>query len=70
MLGEQTICLPPRTTAFTAVCDVCAEEEDRRGRSYLGATFQGTLRLEDEHGYATCRRGHRIRILRATPALR
>jgi hypothetical protein len=24
----------------------------------------GTLRLDDDHGWATCERGHRVRLIR------
>jgi hypothetical protein len=70
MIEEQTICLPPRATAFTAVCEACRSSEERAGRSYVRATFDGLLPLEHELGHTLCRRGHRIRLVRATPAVR
>ena len=68
MLDGQTIWLPPRATAFTAVCDAClANTEALDG--YVGVTVAGSLRLEDQYGWATCRRGHRIRVRRVEPDL-
>ncbi len=68
MLDEQTIWLPPRTTAFTAVCDAClANQEALDG--FVGVTVVGSLRLEKDSGWATCRRGHRIRVQRVERAL-
>jgi hypothetical protein len=60
---EQTVVLLARTTAFTVVCQACAEL-DAAGE-YVGQTAQGTLRLEQDLGWTTCPRGHRIRIIRA-----
>ena len=65
-LVEQTLYLPPRTTSFRAVCEAC-QESQLASRGYVGATIDGTLRLEDSHGSAECARGHRIRLVRATP---
>jgi hypothetical protein len=64
---EQTVVLLARTTAFTVVCQACAEL-DSRGE-YVGQTAQGTLRLEQDLGWTTCPRGHRIRIIRAGGAV-
>jgi hypothetical protein len=64
---EQTVVLLARATAFTVVCQACAEL-DRAGE-YVGQTAQGNLRLEDDLGWATCPRGHRIRIIRAGGAV-
>jgi hypothetical protein len=65
-LYEQTIYLPPRTTAFRAVCEAC-QEQQLPSRGYVGATVDGTLRIEDSRGYVSCPRGHQIRIVRANP---
>jgi hypothetical protein len=65
-LTEQTLYLPPRATAFRAVCEAC-QETQLASRGYVGATVEGTLRLEDSHGSAQCARGHLIRVVRATP---
>jgi hypothetical protein len=60
---EQTVVLLARATAFTVVCQACTEL-DSQGE-YVGQTAQGTLRLEQDLGWTTCVRGHRIRIIRA-----
>ena len=64
---EQTVVLLARTTAFTVVCQACAEL-DAQGE-YVGQTAQGTLRLEQDVGWTTCPRGHRIRVIRAGGAV-
>ena len=60
---EQTVVLLARTAGFTVVCQACAELEP--GGEYSGMTAEGSLRLEDDVGWATCPRGHRIRVIRA-----
>jgi hypothetical protein len=62
-MEAQTIWLAPRATAFTEICDECAEEHFF-GDGYRGETVRGTLRLEDARGWATCARGHTVRVLR------
>ena len=64
---EQTVVLLSRTTACTVVCQACAEH-DAAGE-HLAHTAQGTLRLEQNLGWTTCPRGHRIRLLRAGAAV-
>jgi hypothetical protein len=63
---EQTVVLAARATSFTAVCEACLEEQlaELQTESWLGARVSGTLRLEDDRGWATCERGHRVRLLR------
>jgi hypothetical protein len=63
---EQTVVLLARTTAFTVVCQACSEL-DARGE-HVGHTAQGTMRLEQDLGWTTCARGHRIRVIRAGTA--
>jgi hypothetical protein len=63
---EQTVVLLERATAFTVVCQACTELE--QAAEYAGLTAQGTLRLENDVGWTTCPRGHRIRIIRAGSA--
>jgi hypothetical protein len=60
---EQTVVVLARATAFTVVCQACAELEP--GAEYAGLTAQGMLRLEHDVGWTTCPRGHRIRVIRA-----
>jgi hypothetical protein len=66
LLAEQTLYLPPRTTSFRAVCEAC-QDQQLASRGYLGATIDGTLPLEVARGHVECERGHRIRVVRATP---
>ena len=68
IVGEQTIWLAPRATAFTAVCDACLAD-DHGFEDYLGASVSGTLRLDANRGSAVCRRGHQIRVERADRSL-
>jgi hypothetical protein len=67
VIAQQTVCIPPRATSFRAVCDACADSQ-LPSRGYVGATVEGALPLDREHGTATCPRGHEIRVLRALPA--
>jgi hypothetical protein len=60
---EQTVVVLARATAFTVVCQACADLHP--DAEYTGLTAQGTLRLGDDLGWATCPRGHRIRVIRA-----
>ena len=68
MSYEQTVVLLSRTTAFTVVCQACAELEPQG--EYAGLTAQGTLRLGHDVGWTECPRGHRIRVIRAGSAVR
>ena len=65
-MHEQTIWLPPRATAFTEVCEACEEERWTGGP---WATVSGTLRLDEDHGWATCQQGHTMRVMRMSPAM-
>ena len=62
-MEEQTIWLAPRATGFTEICDAC---EDEHPEVVGHATVRGTLRLDAEAGWASCPRGHTIRVLRIT----
>ena len=42
---------------------MCAELEP--GSELPALTAEGSLRLEDDLGWTTCPRGHRIRVIRA-----
>ncbi len=68
MYEEQKIFLAPRAVAFTAVCDQCLGE-DHSTESFLGARVSGLLRLDAERGWATCARGHQIRVERVDRSL-
>ena len=65
-MDEQTIYLPPRTTAFRAVCEAC-QDLQLPSRGYVGSTVEGILRIEDSGGSIECSRGHSIRLVRANP---
>ncbi len=60
---EQTVVLLARATAFTVICQACAESISHE--EYAGLTAQGTLRIGQDLGWTTCPRGHRIRVIRA-----
>jgi hypothetical protein len=60
---DQTIWLPPRATGFTEACELCEEEHPEWAHT-PAAAVAGTLRLDQSHGWATCPRGHEIRVLR------
>jgi len=64
---EQTVVVLARATAFTIVCQACAELEPQA--EYVGLTAQGQLRLGDDVGWTECPRGHRIRVIRAGRAV-
>jgi hypothetical protein len=64
---EQTVVLLARATAFTVVCQACAEA--RPTDEYFGLTAEGRLRLGDDLGWTTCPRGHRIRVIRSGSAV-
>ena len=68
MYREQVLWIAPRATSFTAVCEHCLSG-DPSTESYLSATVTGSMRLDAKRGWATCRRGHEIRVQRADPAL-
>jgi hypothetical protein len=65
---EQTVVLLARTAGFTVVCQACAELDP--AGEYTGRTAEGSLRLEDDLGWTTCPRGHRIRVIRAGGGVR
>ena len=58
VIGEQVVWISHLATAFTVVCERCAEN----GESFPSA--QGTLSLEHVRGHLTCPRGHEIRVER------
>jgi hypothetical protein len=66
MIGEQMITIAARATAFTVVCDRCAEQEVEEGWSH--STFGGRLDLDLDHGVFLCRRGHTVHVRRGRSA--
>jgi hypothetical protein len=69
MYREQVIWIPPRATAFTAVCDQCLDAKRNSAEGYLSAGVSGSLRLDAPHGWCRCPSGHEIRVERAHRAL-
>lgn len=67
MHEEQTIWLAPRATGFTEICAACEEDDPGLYRD-LHAIVRGYLRIDEPDGWATCDRGHTMRVLRLTPA--
>ena len=63
MLGGQVVTIAPRATAFTVVCELCAELDG--GAGWAVSTFAGRLDLDFDHGTFLCRRGHHVRVERA-----
>ena len=68
MIDEQTIWIAPRATGFTAVCETCLAGQQGL-EDFLCARVQGVLRLDARRGWATCPRGHQIRVERADRSL-
>jgi hypothetical protein len=64
---EQRIVLPPRVTAFRAVCSECqARQPESRG--YVGAIVVGELAPGEDRGSVVCKRGHTIEFVRESAA--
>jgi hypothetical protein len=60
IVAEQTVVLGARVVAFTAVCSRCLDD----GHTEPWPTVDGRLRIGDDHDWAECHRGHRIRVAR------
>jgi hypothetical protein len=71
VLEEQTVVLLGRMTGFTTICDACVAEQlaELERDSWLGASFSGSLGLENDFGWVRCERGHRVRVIRAGRAV-
>ena len=67
-MPEQTVWLAPRATAFTEICETC-EDEHPAGAGCAHATVTGTLRLDEDRGWASCPLGHTVRVLRMGAAM-
>jgi len=65
-LREQVVQISARATSFTAVCVECADLDEAEG--YSGSTFAGRLDLDLDYGTFLCRRGHSVRVERASAA--
>ena len=64
--NRQTIYLNPSATAYVDCCEACLGGVDQYGASigHRAAQVQGTLRLDADVGFTTCRRGHRLVVRR------
>jgi hypothetical protein len=62
LLEQPVVLLPARATTFTVLCLRCIEGDPS---DYLRASVSGTLRLDADHGSATCPHGHELRVERA-----
>ncbi len=62
VLEEQVVWVSARATAFTVVCEACAQVI--AGDGYGAATVRGELPLHRLRGSLECPRGHRLRIER------
>ena len=70
-MREQVVEIAARAIGFTVVCGLCAvEDETHAGAGWGGASFGGRLDLDLDQGIFLCRRGHTVRIVRATSAVR
>ena len=58
VVDEQVVWISPLATAFTIVCERCADT----GEGF--PSVQGTLSLEHVRGHMVCPRGHEIRVER------
>jgi hypothetical protein len=65
---EQTIWLSPRAVGFTVICEACEDEFPALSGS-AAATVSGTLPIDHDRGWATCVRGHTMRVLRIGAAM-
>jgi hypothetical protein len=67
MSPGQTVWVMSGATRYAAVCEACAGDRHVRPVGYGyddSAVVEGSLRPDADVGFATCRRGHRLRIRR------
>ncbi len=58
MIQRQPVWLGPEATSFDELCEAClAARQELEDDTYL---VHGTLRVDADVGFTTCRRGHRI----------
>ena len=60
---DETIWISPRAVAFVEVCRECEERHPELAGT-PGVTLSGALALDATRGWATCARGHTVRVLR------
>ncbi len=66
MIARQHVWLGPEATSFEVPCEACLarRDYDTYGLAIVAIHVQGTLGLEVDVGFTTCRRGHRIVVRR------
>jgi hypothetical protein len=62
----QVVEIPFSATSFTAACALCVALDAKEG--FSGSTFAGRLDPDLAEGTFLCRRGHTVRVQRASPA--
>ena len=67
MIERQHVWLGPEATSFVEPCEACASLRESLATDAL--LVHGTLRLEADVGFTTCRRGHRIVVRRVAREL-
>jgi hypothetical protein len=67
VIERQHVWLGPEATSFVEACEACLSLREALGEETL--LVHGTLRLEADVGFTTCRRGHRIVVRRVARQL-
>ena len=70
MIIRQHVWVGPEATSFEVPCEACLARRGRwtepslAGAANDSALTEGTLRVDADVGFTTCRRGHRIVVRR------
>jgi hypothetical protein len=67
VIERQHVWLGPEATSFVEPCEACASLRESLAHDAL--LVHGTLRLEADVGFTTCRRGHLIVVRRVARQL-
>jgi hypothetical protein len=67
VIERQHVWLGPEATTFEEPCEACLSLRERVELESL--VVHGTLRIEADVGFTTCRRGHRIVVRRVAREL-
>jgi hypothetical protein len=67
VIERQHVWLGPDATSFVEPCEACVSLRESLASETL--LVHGTLRLEADVGFTTCRRGHRIVVRRVAREL-
>jgi len=62
VIERQHVWLGPEATSFAEPCEACLAAHE--SLSAQSTVVEGTLRLQADVGFMTCRRGHRIVVRR------